>query len=184
MTPCKKTNGMKDPQIVPDDAIKVEGSVGKGPNNKKTNIRPNSETPLRSEPDGKPLIVTTVIDPKEPQELGKIKPKTAKNVKGIKVQIKRTPEGPFESLKEKDVTGESKPDNDGVFDPKKPIKLVEGTQVTEVKVTFLPDKPEKPMQVQLKVHACFEKKSTGRLYNIMSIINSNLIRQPILELLY
>ena len=152
---------MKDPQLVPDSAITVEGK-NPDPENKDTNVRPNSDKPLESEPNGKPMTVTTVVDPNEPQDLGEIKPKNPKNVDTIKVEIKRTPGAPFEPVSEKDVTDKSKPDKDGKFDPKKPVEFVEGTKVTEVKVVFLPKNPAEPITVQVNIHACFEKISTGK----------------------
>lgn len=158
--PCKKTKGMQDPQLVPDDAITVNGSVDEDLNNKPTNVRPNSGTPLKSKPNGKPLTVSTVIDPENPEEVGKIKPKT-KNVDGIKVEVKRTPKGAFEPVKGTDVTKGSQPRKDGTFKPNKGIKFVEGTTVTEIRVTLLPKDETKPVEVQLQIHACFEKKTTG-----------------------
>ena len=104
---------MEDPQRLPDTAIKVEGSVSKDPKKGKPgNIRPGSKKPLQSEPDGNPMIVTTIIDPKEPQDVGEIIAKKPKNVKGIKVDVKRTPGGSFTPVTEKDVTDKSKPDKD------------------------------------------------------------------------
>lgn len=161
MTPCEKTNGMRDPQIVPDDDIEIGGSVSKENKKKPKNVRPDSKNSLESLPDGKPLTVTTVVDRKKPQDLGKIIPKT-KNVVGIKVEIRRTPGGPLERVKPTDLTKKSpKPDGNGLIDPKKPVEFVKGTTVTEVKVTFFPKNASNPMNVQLGIHACFEKKTTS-----------------------
>lgn len=153
--PCDKTNGMKDPQLIPEEGIKVTGAK-----NDPKNIRPDTKEPLKS--DQPEMVVTTEISKTKPVELGKIVPKKTKNVEKVKYEITRSPGGKPEPVTKDDVMPGSEPDKDGFFPPDKPVKFKRGTEVVEITTTFVKKPDKKTMKAKLNIHACFEEVTTRK----------------------
>ena len=163
--PCDKTNGMKDPQLIPDDAIKVTGAK-----NDPKNIRPDTKKPLKS--NKAEMVVITEISKTTPVELGKIVPKKTKNVDKVQYLIKRSPGGKSEPVIKDDVMPGSEPDKDGSFPPDKPVLFKRGTEVVEITTTFVKKPDKNTMKAKLNIHACFEEVTTRKYlyYMVMGTI--------------
>ena len=88
--PCTQTNGMEDPQIIPDDNITTPpGSTG--------SVRPGDDNPLTippEEPNKEVTVDLTSDDYPEAPELGDFTPTNTDNVATFQIFIK--PEGSTE----------------------------------------------------------------------------------------
>ena len=86
---------MDTPLLIPDNDISVSGAVS--PNNRATDVRSNSTVPLRSLPNGGSLTVELFVNRGNPAVVGYVIP-SAMNSRGVKVEVQRQPNGPFEDV--------------------------------------------------------------------------------------
>ena len=149
---CKMTDGMANPQYIPEGSISSTVNV---PNSPVTNMRPTSNEPWRVPVSENPEVTIDVTPQDSQQPIIVDRVVVTGNVKTVTILGKDTPTGTFVAIVE-DV------------DATNPVKLPALTKLYEVKIVpvtplSINGTPATTYDIQVSVHACFELE--GQLYN-------------------